>query len=401
MKRLLLITHRPIEQAGGPAARWRAFTRYLPEHGWNVEVLSAPVHVGAAEFDAAASRAVAARAATMTRLGRLSKPMFGLVGVRPDALPLSTLWIARGAALARRRTTHGAPDVVVATGPPIAGLIAARLGVCARVPLILELRDLWAANPAFDAGGRLLSAIERWLLREAQRVVVCTPEAVSDLRLRHPMLDGRIVEIPNGFDPEIAGFAPDASAGDRALPRRISLLHSGTLVPARPLLPLVRALEDRRVAGGFELVLHGHLAPASRAEVELVRRESKVPVEIVAPSSWPDAVRRIARADAGLILQARAAGDETAVASKVYEYLALGRPTLCVTDGGASETLLRRLGADQLCARLDKHETIVAALMRLRKGAFRPPAPERLAAYSRRELARRMAALLDDVTRGG
>jgi glycosyltransferase involved in cell wall biosynthesis len=404
MRRLLLVTHRSIEQAGGPAARWRAFLRYLPEHGWEVDVLSATEHIGASEFESGSARAVAIRAGAMSHLARLSEPVFGLAGVRPDSLPLSMLWVPRGALLLRRGIKQRNPDVVLASGPPIAGPIAARAGIADGVPLVVELRDLWAGNPAFDMGGRVLSKIEDWLLRRAQRVVGCTPEAVSDLRLRHPELGERVVEISNGFDPEIASIARsdghgNASGGERSR-RTLTLLHSGTLTQARPIAPLVRALGDSRVAGSFRLVLHGHLSPASRAEVELAVRESGVPIEILPASPWREAVGRIAQADAGLITQASAAGDETAVASKIYEYLALGKPVLCMTDGGASEALLRRLDADRWCARLDVPETIVAALLRLRNDTYHPLPNERLEPYSRRVLASQMAKLLDEVARG-
>lgn len=426
MKRLLLVTHRSIEQDGGPAARWRAFARYLPDHGWGVEVLSAAEHAGSSEFAAGGSRAVALRAATMSRLGRLGEPLFAHAGVRPDAMPLSTLWIPRGALLVRRRAQAVEPDLVLATGPPLAGPLAARIGLPARIPLIVELRDLWAGSPAFDAGGRTLSRVEDWLLRGAARVVACTPEAVSDLRSRHPDLSDRMVEISNGFDPVIvaAGSSPsrellpsheparshaaptdhaaptghEPAAGHEAPNGVLTLLHSGTLTPARPLAPLLRALADPRVAGGFRLVLHGYLSPTTRGELEATGLDHRVEVEVLPPSPWREAVARIAAADGCLIAQGRAAGDETAVASKVYEYLALGKPVLCVTDGGATEALLRRLHADELCARLDAHETIVAALARLRDGAFRPPPPERLAPYSRTALAARMAALLEEVS---
>src|SRR5271166_3886309 len=170
MRRLLLVTHRSIEQPGGPAARWRAFTRYLPEHGWEVEVLRASEHIGASEFDSRSTRAVAARATLMAQIARHSEPLFGLAGLRPDALPLSMSWIPRGALLLRRRIVRHAPDVVLATGPPIAGPLAARAGVRSGVPLVLELRDLWAGNPAFDIGSSVLSKVEDWLLHGAGRV---------------------------------------------------------------------------------------------------------------------------------------------------------------------------------------------------------------------------------------
>jgi hypothetical protein len=107
-------------------------------------------------------------------------------------------------------------------------------------------------------------------------------------------------------------------------------------------------------------------------------------------------VERIADADVALVTQARGAGDATAVAAKVYEYLALGKPVLSVTHGGATEALLRRLGADQLTARLDDQASIEAAVERIAERDL-PPAvpPERLAPYERPRLAQRLAELLD------
>ena len=156
-------------------------------------------------------------------------------------------------------------------------------------------------------------------------------------------------------------------------------------------------LRDPRFRGAFRLVLHGYVAPA--IEEELAALAGDVEVERPAPSDWDDAVARIAAADITLITQARGAGDETAVASKAYEYLALGRPVLCVTDGGATEALLRRLGAGGLCARLGSEESIAAALGALLAGDLPHPVPsERLAPYERRHTAERLAELLDEIT---
>jgi hypothetical protein len=153
---------------------------------------------------------------------------------------------------------------------------------------------------------------------------------------------------------------------------------------------LLRALKPP-----LRLVLHGYVAPEIRAEIEASGTE----VEIVPPSGWEDAIRRIAESDVALVTQARTAGDETAVAAKVYEYLALGKPVLSITHGGATEALLRRLGADQLCARLDGPATIEAALGKIRGGDLPPPVPaEKLAPYERPRLAKGLADLLQRVS---
>jgi glycosyltransferase involved in cell wall biosynthesis len=385
-RRLLLVSHRSIDQAGGPAARWRSFVRYLPAHGWEVDVLAARSRASAGEFSQEESerRRTALRAQVMSRVGKMASPAFGLVGIRPEAMPLSTTWIPRAAAQVRRRLERGRYDAVLATGPPFAALLGARMAVRAGgPPLVVELRDLWAGNPSFDRGGRLLSGLESWVFRGSEAVVAMSPEATEDLRSRHPELSDRVHEIPNGFEPELL----ERRSTSPALGRPIEVLHSGTLTVDRPLGPLLHVLSAE-----FRLVLHGYVAPEIRREIE----QTGQPVQIVAPSSWEDAVSRIAGADVGLVTQARGAGDATAVAAKVYEYLALGKPVLCISDGGATEALLKRLGSDQLCARLDDPASIAASLERIRHADLASPvAAEKLAPYERPQLAARLAELLD------
>ena len=375
VKRLLLVTHRPIDQAGGPAARWRSFVKHLPSLGWEVEVVSGG---GGDEF-AAPGRAQT-RAKVMEMAGRIADPVFRLLGLRPEALPLSTAWGITGAGAVRSRLAAGRHDVVLATGPPFVALVAARRAHGDR-PLVVELRDLWAGNLAFDRGGPILRRLESWAVREAAAVVAVTPEAADDLRHRHP--EARVEEVTNGFEPELLERRR-ATEGPAT-----TILHSGTLTKDRPLAPLLRALRPP-----LRLVLHGYVAPEIQAEIEA----SSAEVELVPPSGWDDAIERIANADVALIAQARGAGDETAVAAKVYEYLALGKPVLCISDGGATEALLRHLGVDQLCTRLDDPGSIEAALARITAGDLPTPLPpERLAPYERPRLAQRLAELLDAV----
>jgi glycosyltransferase involved in cell wall biosynthesis len=300
-------------------------------------------------------------------------------------------WVPRGAIAVRRQLDAGRYDAVLATGPPVVALLAARAAVRrGDPPLVVELRDLWAGSPAFDRGGPLLPALERLVFARARVVVACTPEAVADLQARH--LGANVVEVPNGFEGELL----QRRRTDPPTGRPLTILHSGTLTADRPLAPLLRALRSR--PGAFRLVLHGYVAPAIEREIG----EGGVDVERIPASGWDEAVERIAGADVALITQGRGAGDATAVASKVYEYLALGRPVLCVTDGGATEALLRRLGADRLCARLDDDASIVTALDRILGGDVPAAvAPERLEPFERRTAALRLAAILDGQTRDG
>jgi hypothetical protein len=180
VERLLVVSHRPIDQAGGPAARWRSFSRHLPEHGWEVDVVSAG---GGDEF--AAPERARRRARIMETAGKVADPIFRLAGLRPEAMPLSMLWVRGGTKEIRSRLAAGRYDAVLATGPPFAAVIAARR-VGGDVPLVVELRDLWAGNPAFDRGGPVLRKLESWVVGGSAAVIGVTPEAAVDLRERHP-----------------------------------------------------------------------------------------------------------------------------------------------------------------------------------------------------------------------
>jgi hypothetical protein len=369
---------------------------YLPKAGWHVDVVSAPERASAAEFsDRSRDRCrVAVRARVMSWLRRGMSPIFALIGIRPRALPLSTAWIVRGNIEARRRVNRAPYDAVLATGPPMVALLVARLALRrGDPPLLVELRDLWAGNPYYDRGGRLLSVLERWVFARADHVVACTPEALADLCSRNPHLAGRVTAITNGFEPAVL----ELRQGPRPQRHgRMSILHSGGLYLNRPLTPLLRVLEQEPHRSRFRLILHGYLAPETMREIAEAGGASAI--EVLPPSDWRDAIRRVSEADVTLITQGRGAGDATAVAAKVYEYLALGKPVLCISDGGATEALLRRLGADSFCARLDDKLSIAAVLKRLHEEPLPPPiAEERLAPYDRTRLAACMEETLSTV----
>lgn len=401
MRKLLLVSHRAVDQVGGATARWRAFARYLPEHGWEVDVVSAPERASGVEFtaDPAAQRRVAARARAMAQVGRAADPVAALLGVRPEALPPSMAWAVRGARQVGERIERARPDVVLATAPPMVAVIAARraLGPTAP-PFVAEMRDLWAGSPAFDRRGGLLTRAERWAFEPARAIVVMSPEAATDVRARHPQLAERVREIPNGFDPALLAIA-DAARADAAArdSGRITLIHSGILTPGRSPRSLLRVLAREPYRSRFRLVLHGYATPDVAAEIAQADPEV---VRAVPPSDWNDAIERIAAADVGVVLQGAAVGDATAVASKVFEYLVLGKPVLTVTDGGATEALLARLGAGQLRARLGDERSIAAALDRVMDGVPAPPPREAVQHFDRGRLAGEMAALLDEIAGG-
>jgi hypothetical protein len=159
-RRLVLVTQRPLAYGGGASVRWQYLSEALPRHGWEVHEVSARPNPTAntVSIDPRAARLAAARVRVMTAAGAVMRPAYRRLGIQPEAFPPNALWSLTGRAPVRRALDAARPDVVWATCPPPSALFAALGALGDRpLPLVAEMRDLWAGNPYFDAGGSFTS----------------------------------------------------------------------------------------------------------------------------------------------------------------------------------------------------------------------------------------------------
>ena len=231
------------------------------------------------------------------------------------------------------------------------------------------MRDLWAGNPYFDAGGTLLTRIEKRAFARADAVVTVTDSCADRMLALHPEIAPRLEVLPNGFDPVLLDLrGRGAPSGERA-----TLVHAGTLYGDRSAVTLLRALSrpgaGRRARGscssarstrdrGRELRRdHGDARGRRRAAGAVARRRSSA----------------CAAADVAVVINSPGTGGDMAAPSKLYEALALGTPVLALTNPGSeSERLLERLGHDAGCAPPGDEAAIARAVARLIDA---PPAP--------------------------
>lgn len=391
-RRLLLISHRPIE-AGG-TTRWRHLVQALPEHGWSVHAVTPPPSSSGDETssDPRVARRSRLRARVMGQIGALARPAATrLLGVQPEAFPPSTLWSFTGRRAIREALATHRPHAVVATSPPPAALFATA-GAVREVPWVADLRDPWAGSPYYDAGGPLLTAIERRTLAGAAAIVAVTSPMLDGLRERHPSLAGRMRLVPNGFAPELLRDRP-ASAPDWD-GRPVTVIHPGTLYGGRTLAALVTAMAEPDLRDRVRLEILGNVDPDTEAAIAATGTRH---VHVLPPVPWEAAIERVRRADVVAVAQPAVLGDAIAWPVKTFEALALGKPVLALTDGGAVERLLGELGRDQGCARHRDPASVAAALRRLLAD---PPAPvpaQRLAPWDRSAIAADYASLLDSL----
>ena len=284
----------------------------------------------------------------------------------------------------------------MSTSPPPAALFAATAATRGTgIPHVADMRDPWAGSLFYDAGGTLLTDIERRAFSASAAVVAVTDPMLADMRARHPGLAGRMHMLPNGFDPAILELRRPPAARDG---RKLSLIHPGALYGERSVDVLVAALSRPGLRERVRLELVGNMNASSEAAVRSAPPELEI--DVSSPLPWRATIDRVAAADAVVVIFPPQLGDGVAWPVKMFEALALGKPVLSLTGGGAGEALLRELGVDQGCARWDDADSVAAAAERLLADPPGPVEPERLARFDRSNVARDYAALLERLIAG-
>jgi glycosyltransferase involved in cell wall biosynthesis len=286
------------------------------------------------------------------------------------------------------------PDVLYSTSSPVTahavGLIASRL---TGIPWIADFRDGWTQNPQGERPAKplaqLSAILERTVVRHAHFVTV-VDESVELLGIGPD--DSRWVLIRNGVDP--ADLAPPEA---RRPSTRFTISHVGALYGARDAAPVFAALRSLLDKGAIE-----------RRKLEL-RLVGSWPLE-EDPNLRQIPVGRIGHVDHSAALSEMAAADvllfyapatNRGPSGKIYEYLASGRPILCVAG---SDNFAFRI-VDELdagrCAQPGDQPAIEQAIEALYRswsvgklGIGPHVRTEALRRFSRPALARELAAVL-------
>ncbi|MCP2007131.1 glycosyltransferase [Duganella violaceipulchra] len=404
----MIAYHYPPLCGGSGIHRTLAFSRHLPQFGWQPMVLT--VHPRAYEDVGAVPDG---RDVPVHRSFALdSSRHLALRGRYPDFLAQPDRWISwwLGAVPAGLRLIRKhRPDAIWSSYPiATAHLIALSLHRLTGLPWIADQRDPMVDHdyPPDPRRRRIHAWIERQSMRRAAAVVCTTPGALSELGLRHPHTDARrLALIENGYD-EASFRIAEAAAPAPARSSPFKLLHSGVIYPSeRDPAPLFAALArlaaERRIAPEtFRLLLR-----ASAHDDHLRALMQHHPgvaglVELAPPQPYHAALAEMLDADGLLLLQA--ANCNSQIPAKLYEYLRARRPVLALTDAaGDTAATLRAAGIDTI-GQLDNADDIAAALMRFLHLCRTQQAPLAARAvidgHSRAARTGQLATLLDHAT---
>lgn len=247
----------------------------------------------------------------------------------------NTTFMATSAARAVRR--GGGLDVLIASSPPFFPHLAGRAAAAARrIPLVLEVRDLWP-DYLVDLGvlkgapANALFALERRLLKAAARVVVVT-ESFARRVVEKGVDPARVHVIPNGVETEQYYPDPDAAPPIEALRRRNGEALVGYLgnFGAGQNLGTVLDAAEMMAGDALRFVLVGD-GPQGE---ELRARAAGLPNVQVLPPIPKEATRAFYNAcDVLLVPLAPVPMFAETVPSKVFEILACERPVVASVDG--------------------------------------------------------------------
>ncbi len=229
-------------------------------------------------------------------------------------------------------------DLVWGTSPPLfQGLTAWALARLKGAAFLFEVRDLWPAfavavgvlrNPLLI---RVAEAMERFLYRRADRVVVNSPGFLDHVRAR----GARLVDlVPNGvetamFDPQDRGEAFRRAHG---LEGKFVLLYAGAHGLSNDLGVALAAAERLREREDIVFVFVGD-GKEKPAMVRSVVERGLTNVRLLPPLPKAEMPAALAAADAGLAILKPLEAYKTTYPNKVFDYMAAGRPVVLAIDG--------------------------------------------------------------------
>lgn len=415
MPRLLLLAYYVPPLGGSGVQRVAKLAKYLPAHGWDVEIVAPTPGAYFArdeglldELHDAGVTIHRTRSLDPTRLGDASAPAMGGASHRRLGdltawafVPDNKLgWLPFAVAKANRLLATGRFDAVLASAPPYTALVAGALAARRNgLPLVVDLRDDWLGNPRHvyptRLHRRLHAALERWTFRRASSILTISEAMRAQVAARHPDLAGRLHVVPQGYDEaDFEGETPPRTDG------RFRIVYTGVFYDAqRPDVFL----------GGLARFLAAH--PEANVEARFAG---------LVPADFDATVARLGLADAvttlgylahdAAVAEQRAAdllwmtvgrrpGADGISTGKLFEYVGTRRPILGLVPDGTAREALGAYGASYLADPDDPAEVaerLAQAFAAWLLGRLPIPDEAFVRRHGRRALAGAVARLLAD-----
>lgn len=431
MKKVLVITYYWPPSGGSGVQRWLKCVKYLRDFGWEPVVYTVsngeyPVVDALLEAEVPAGVSVIRRPIwepyqlykrftgqkknervvsgflkdkKPSLAGRISMWIRGNVFI-PDA---RRFWIGPSVRYLNRWLKENPVDAIVSTGPPHSmHMIALGLKRKTRIPWVADFRDPWTnidfyhelmLSPYAD---RKHHRLEKAVVTSADRVVVVGKVMQEEFE----QIAGREIEvITNGYDEADVQMIP---AGQRD--RKFSIVHIGMLNQHRNHAAFWEALAGlcAEVAGFREDLLVRLVGKVDHVAHESIARHGlKDHVEFIDYLSHPEAIVQQGRAQVLLLSINNTPNARGVITGKLFEYLACGRPVLCIgPEDGDAAAIVRDAGAGSVVGFTDveKMRSAIADFYAAYKAGALEVNSHGVEQYSRKALTGKFATLFEEIS---
>jgi glycosyltransferase involved in cell wall biosynthesis len=306
--------------------------------------------------------------------------------------------LTRAAAVHRRATI----DAIYSTSTYVTShLIAYALNRFFGTPWVADFQDPWVESLVTRGHQKLGRRVERLILANADRVTFTTEPLRSLFERNHPTIPAsKLTAIPMGFHPDaFTAIVPEPRS-------KFTITHFGSFYTDRSPRAFLEALaqcasSDSEFRRNVEVLFYGTFdAEVLRVTQALISTQNLTGiVRLEGTVPYKQGLTHLMSSDVLLLVTAPETG-HALVPSKVYEYLAAGRPILALAPEGAVAQLIREANAGLIVGVDDVNgirDSIATLYAKWSQGRLAFASDHRVAArYTWRRLSEQFASILDE-----
>ncbi|MEE9442785.1 MAG: hypothetical protein V3V99_08970 [candidate division Zixibacteria bacterium] len=353
---ILIIAYYFPPLAMGGVQRIAKLTKYLPQLGYNVHVLTVkPIKYPAYDNSLLEElpdsvRMYRSGSSDPARLARyLPLPLTGLKDISQKAKKAGMIWpdskigwkkyaIGKASEVINKHDI----DLILSSSPPItAHIVAMEISEKFQIPWVADFRDIWESRgPEMMYKDELLIKKSYDLLNQ----IGLKASAVSAINNTiASQISSTAVSIPGGYDPD--DFASLRAVGDDG---KFNLCYLGTISGLHPIEPFLNAAHDLACKNSEFRAKYKFTFIGANDKNDIMRLAGKFEmtdrIEVIDYRPHRDALSKAA--SAGVLLLSAAENHEDILTGKIFDYLGLKAPILGAVppEGEAAKMIERHKG---------------------------------------------------------
>lgn len=368
MNKVLIVTYYWPPGSGAGVQRWLKFTKYLPSSGWEPVILTVdPASAAYPAIDNSLSGEVSpdlevyrTRATDWFRIYKKDKtkiPSAGFATNDNNSITGKVIRFVRGNFFipdprrgwnkfalreASRLIEKGDIKHIITTSPPHSTQLIG-LALKKKHPgifWIADLRDPWTDIYYYDSfyhtplASKIDSKYEREVLSKSDRIITVGKSLKLSFCTRMPSIESKTAVITNGYDED------DFTGKTPSEPSVFTISYIGTLSGSYPVSGFMDAAEKLTRQGCVvKLRFVGSVSLGQRNLIE--SKNGILQTEFIPYVNHKDAIKHMMESSVLLLIIPDHHSNKSIITGKLFEYLASGKPILCIgpPDGDAANII--------------------------------------------------------------